>query len=226
MKRTKLLALLGAAVLTVGTVGMALAIELKEPHQGITITWDEEGNPSAEDANGDPFEINDDEDCVDLEDGQILIHFVQSPTDEDSGLLDVDFDGAPDVSGLASSGGQGSQVDWDVDVTATDDEVVIVTANSDIDGGELKISHICVGDAGETTTTTTDETTTTTDETTTTTTTTTSFTGGEQELTEPPTDAFGTNGQSNPANSAWLLVVALGALLASLVILSPAKSRR
>lgn len=46
---------------------------------------------------------------------------------------------------------------------------------------------------------------------------------------EPSTDAaVGTNGTSAPADGAWLLVVALGVLLASIVVLTPAraKSRR
>lgn len=55
------------------------------------------------------------------------------------------------------------------------------------------------------------------------------FGGGEQgEVTEPPTDTLGERGASTPADSAWLLVVALGVLLASIVVLTPAraKSRR
>lgn len=46
--------------------------------------------------------------------------------------------------------------------------------------------------------------------------------------TEPNTATIGGNGTSGPADSAWLLVVALGVLLASVVVLTPAraKSRR
>jgi hypothetical protein len=45
---------------------------------------------------------------------------------------------------------------------------------------------------------------------------------------EPNTATFGGNGTSGPADGAWLLVVALGVLLASIVVLTPAraKSRR
>jgi hypothetical protein len=45
---------------------------------------------------------------------------------------------------------------------------------------------------------------------------------------EPSTDSIGTSGTSAPADGAWLLVVALGVLLASIVVLTPAraKSRR
>lgn len=55
-----------------------------------------------------------------------------------------------------------------------------------------------------------------------------SFFGSVGDLTEPPTDTLGERGASAPADSAWLLVVALGVLLASIVVLTPAraKSRR
>jgi hypothetical protein len=42
---------------------------------------------------------------------------------------------------------------------------------------------------------------------------------------QPPTDALGSTGTSGPADVAWLLVVALGVLLASAVILVAAKAR-
>lgn len=46
--------------------------------------------------------------------------------------------------------------------------------------------------------------------------------------TEPNTATIGGNGTSGPADGAWLLVVALGVLLASVVVMTPAraKSRR
>lgn len=45
---------------------------------------------------------------------------------------------------------------------------------------------------------------------------------------EPDTSSIGTGGPASPADSAWLLVVALGVLLSSVVVLTPAraKSRR
>jgi hypothetical protein len=109
--------------------------------------------------------------------------------------------------------------------------------------GDKNISHIIFCDPTQTTTTTTttDETTTTTttDETTTTTTTDvttttttettdtfTSDTGGVTDAppSEPNTATVGTNGTSAPADGAWLLVIALGVLLASIVVLTPAKA--
>ena len=53
--------------------------------------------------------------------------------------------------------------------------------------------------------------------------------GGGGDTDQPPTDALpGTTGSSGPTDGAWLLVVALGVLLASIVVLTPAraKSRR
>jgi len=54
-----------------------------------------------------------------------------------------------------------------------------------------------------------------------------SFTGsGEPDITQAPTDSV--TGSTGPSDGAWLLVVALGVLLASVVVLTPAraKSRR
>jgi hypothetical protein len=53
--------------------------------------------------------------------------------------------------------------------------------------------------------------------------------GGESDVpTQPSTDSVLGTGSSSPADSAWLLVVGLGVLLASIVVLTPAraKSRR
>jgi hypothetical protein len=50
--------------------------------------------------------------------------------------------------------------------------------------------------------------------------------GGDTNTpTQPSTDALGTSGQSGPSDTAWLLVVALGVLLASVVVLTPARSK-
>jgi len=54
------------------------------------------------------------------------------------------------------------------------------------------------------------------------------FESSEEAETEPTTSSLDTSGTSAPADGAWLLVVALGVLLASVVVLTPAraKSRR
>jgi len=86
-------------------------------------------------------------------------------------------------------------------------------------------------DSSTTTTTTTDSsttTTTTTDSSSTTTTTTATFTGGSEPATDAPTQpntAVTSGGPSTPSNSAWLLILALGLLLGSVVILTPAKAK-
>ncbi|MEO5704776.1 MAG: hypothetical protein ABIZ52_03765 [Candidatus Limnocylindrales bacterium] len=100
------------------------------------------------------------------------------------------------------------------------------------DEGDKNISHIIFCGPAETTTTTTTTdttTTTTTTDTTTTTTTTDTFTsetGGETDApSEPNTATIGTS-TGAPADGAWLLVIALGVLLASIVVLTPARARR
>jgi hypothetical protein len=43
--------------------------------------------------------------------------------------------------------------------------------------------------------------------------------------TQPSTDTIGSAGTSGPADGAWLLVVALGVILASVVVLTPARAK-
>jgi hypothetical protein len=49
--------------------------------------------------------------------------------------------------------------------------------------------------------------------------------GATDQPTMPPTNA-GLDGGSGPADGAWLMVVVLGILLASMIVLTPAKARR
>jgi len=213
--RGKLRAVRGGAGLPGGTVGPALAVDLKEPHQGTTITWDENGDPSTNFDGG----INGGEcEGMELGNGEVALHFVQSPTDSDSANLTVDFEDEADWGPNGQDGNQGSQLDWDVTVTDDGDgEVKIVNATSTAEDGSLKISHICAGDLTRESNPPSNPP---------------SFEqsfGGETDApSEPSTDTFGTNGTSGPADGAWLLVVALGVLLASIVVLTPAraKSRR
>jgi hypothetical protein len=260
----KLWAILAAGVLTLGVVSVAMAIELKEAHQGITIGWDANGDAFAEDAEGNPVAINTEEcEGEDLAAGDILIHFVQTQATAGAAgtnLLDVDFDGAPDQTGVAEDSIQGSNVDWFVATTSAGGDVTIVTANSNIEGDQLVISHICVGDEPEEETAPpsfeqsqgaeTDEPSTEpsdvvetdepsdvvetdepsfeqsqgaeTDEP--------SFeqsqAGETDEPSEPDTATIGgPNDVGSPADGAWLLVVALGVLLSSIVVLTPARAK-
>ena len=252
-KRSKLWAILGASVLTLGVVSIALAATLKVEHQGTTISWDENGDPVVEGgfAGGN---INGEE-CTgeDLDEGEVLIHFVQSgggqedpvtpnPGGNAANLLDVFLTDEADVLDVAADDVKENNVDWFVSLIVTDGEVTIDSAESNVDGGELRISHICIGDAppeetappsfeqsqeGETDEPSepviTDEPSVPadTDEP--------SFEQSQEGETDAPTEpntaALGTNGTSAPADGAWLLVVALGVLLASIVVLSPARAK-
>jgi hypothetical protein len=212
--RSKLMALLGAAVLTVGVVGVAFAEDLKDGHTGLQIGWDGEGNPQILDSeDNDVTEEFISDDCGELEAGTIEIHFVLSPTDADSGNLTVDFDPDPDYGPQGADGNQGSQLDWDVThtgpVTLVDASTDVDDTNEQVDG--LKVSHICIGEEGTQPSPTP------------------TFgleTGGVTDApSEPSTDSIGTSGTSGPADGAWLLVVALGVLLASIVVLTPARAR-
>jgi hypothetical protein len=233
----KLWAILGAGVLTLAVVSVAMALELKEAHRGVTIGWDENGDPFATGFDG----VNAAE-CQgeDLAPGEILIHFVQTQAvagAAGTNLLDVDFTGAPDANDVVEDGIQGGNVDWFVGVTSDGGDVTIVTANSNIDGGQLVISHICVGDQPEEETAPPTE----------------APTGtpfqSVEDVTDAPTDAptetpfqsvegdtdepsepdtatiGGSKDLGSPADGAWLLVVALGVLLASIVVLTPARAK-
>ena len=248
-KRSRVWAILGAGVLTLGVVSLALAVELKTPHQGITVSWDSEGTPVIE---GDES-FSDSTDCPWVPgEGEVIFHFVQSgggqnPTTPNDGgtsanTVDVDFEDEADVNDAEADDVKDNNVDWYVGVIAADGEVTLVTANSNVNGGELRVSHICVGDApgeeetpppsvpGETDTPSNPP----------------SFEqsqAGETDIpsnppsfeqsqmgetdapTEPNTAMVGGNGTSAPAGGAWLLVVALGVLLASIVVLSPARAK-
>ena len=105
----------------------------------------------------------------------------------------------------------------------------------------VTISHGCPGTTTTTTTTTTSTTTVPTTTTTTTTTTaatttttaatttTTSFSqtvsGTTDTPTEPNTATIEVGGPSNPSSGVWMLIVALGVLLGSIVILTPAPAK-
>ena len=229
----KLWAILGAGVLTLGVVSVAMALELKEAHRGVVIGWDENGDPFV-----DGFDKVNAEECAeeDLGVGEILIHFVQTQAvagAPGTNLLDVDFTGAPDANDVVEDGIQGTNVDWFVGATSDGSDITIVTANSNIDGGQLVISHICVGDAPEEETAPPTEAPTETpfqsvfEETDAPTETPfQSVEGDTDEPSEPDTATIGgSKDLGSPADGAWLLVVALGVLLASVVVLTPARAK-
>jgi hypothetical protein len=202
MKRTKILALVGAFVLTMGVVGIAFAntLSVDHPNQVGTSLDDLIANEGV------------DELCDDFEDlgiapgeGEVGLHFILTQPEAASGNISgsVDSTAFGPVANTVHGGGGGAMHFYVV--VDGDGDSVIDEATTDVNGGGLTLSHICFGEAAPTPTPT--------------------FSGGEQELTEPPTDTFGAKGSSNPADSAWLLVVALGVLLASIVVLTPARAK-
>lgn len=114
---------------------------------------------------------------------------------------------------------------------------VFVTYDGAVDGNAvLTLSHGCEGVTTTTTTTTAATTTTTTTAATTTTTTTTAATttttsfsqtvsATTDKKTLPNTAMAEVGGPSNPSSSVWLLIVALGLVLGSVVILTPARAK-
>ena len=266
----KLWAILGAGAMTLGVVGMALAIEVKEAHQNITVTWDANGTPVL----GGGF--SDSDKCDAPAEGWVIFHFVQSgqgtvANAPGNNLLDVDFEDEADALGVVEDSiqGGGGNVDWFVAVDASDGSVTMVTANSNVTGGEdeLRVSHICVGDAPElesappsdvietdepsqsvaietdepsqsvaietdepsqsvaietdepsqSVAIETDEPTESPFQ---------SVEGDTDEPSEPDTATIGGSKHvGSPADGAWLLVVALGVLLASVVVLTPARAK-
>ena len=236
----KLWAILGASVLTLGVVSVAMALELKEEHQGITVSWDENGTPVITGGFSDSTE------CEAPGEGEVIFHFVQSgqglapnPGGEAANTIDVDFEDEADVLGSPADDVKDNNVDWFVPVDASDGEVTLKTANSNVDGGELRVSHVCVGDApGEETAPPTEAPTDTPVPTETpfqsvfeetdapTETPFQSVEGDTDEPSEPDTATIGgSKDLGSPADGAWLLVVALGVLLASVVVLTPARAK-
>ena len=220
INRRKLLATLAAGVLTLGVTGIALAENLKtydplisvDASGTVTGFGSGQGELSCDGFTGD----------LAVGAGQVGFHFVLSPTNANSGNLTANFS-TGSVGPVASSKGAGSELQWfvvvDYPVTLNSATTDVDDTNDHVDG--LKVSHMCVGAPVTPTPTPTFGPTPT-------------PTFGLQtgDITnapsEPSTDSIGANGTSAPADGAWLLVVALGVLLASIVVLTPAraKSRR
>ncbi len=251
--RTRIGAILAAGALSFGVVGAALAIELKDVHQGITVSWDSNGDPViTSSSEEDKFEPSDE--CGELAQGEVVFHFVQSGPGvvvnaPGNNLLDVDFEDEADANDVVEDSIQNdSNVDWFVSVDASDGEVTLVNAMSNVAGNDdtLRVSHICVGDAPETETEApsfeqsqeveteepsqvveteepsfeqsqeveTDEP---------------SFEQSQEAETDAPslpdTATVGGSLTGTPSDSAWMFAVALGLLLASIVVLTPTRAK-
>ena len=149
--------------------------------------------------------------CDDFEDlgilpgeGEVGIHFIVTSADSQDGTISGHIDPGAVAFGPVGEtnhgGGQGA-VHFYV-VVDGDGDSVVTDATTTITGNNLVISHVCVGEPGG---------------------------GGGGDTDQPPTDTLpAPSGTSGPSDGAWLLVVALGVLLASVVVLTPAraKSRR
>ena len=249
--RTRIGALLAAGALSLGIVGIALAIDLKDVHQNITVSWDNEGNPVI--TSDEDFKNSDE--CGEVGQGWAVFHFVQSgpgvtTNAPGNNLLDVDFEDEPDANDVVEDSiqGNGSNVDWFVPVDASDGEVTMVTAVSNVAGNDdtLRVSHICVGEAPgneteapsfeqsevveteapsevveteapsfeqseevETDTPSFEQ----------------SQEGDTDAPSLPDTTTVGGSNTGTPSDSAWILMLALGLLLASIVVLTPARAK-
>ena len=204
INRRKLLATLAAGVLALGVTGIALAENLKTYDPLISV--DASGNVTGFDTLSCDGFTGDNA----VGEGQVGFYFVLSPTDANSGNLTANFS-TGSVGPVANSGNNnGNELKW---IVVVDYPVTLNSATTDVDDTNdavdgLKVSHMCVGAVPSHTLQTGDIT---------------------DAPSEPSTDAaLGANGTSAPADGAWLLVVALGVLLASIVVLTPAraKSRR
>jgi len=212
MKRSKLVALLGAGVLTLGITGVALANDLgtDKPHMVAPTTIDQLVSDQNVKLDCSIFTGGNA-----VGDGQIGIHFVQNP-DATSGNISGHVDGNA-FGPVADSGpgqGQGA-LQWFVVVDGSGSSV-INDATTDVSGGVLTISDVCVGAAVTSPPT----------EAPTPTEVPSQGLGGDTNApSQPSTDAVVGTGNSGPSDTAWLLVVALGVILASVVVLTPARSK-
>jgi hypothetical protein len=201
-KRSKLAALLGSGLLLFAMSGIALAdTGLLAGQVGITL--------SEKDATGTDACTG-----VTVPDGGAVLHFVLTQTNNTDGTLDFVLSN-PATTGHAdnASDNHGNTLDWWVSVDAATGDTVLESATTNADGDNLVLSHVCFGAAAPTPTPTP----------------TLPGGGGLGDTNQPPTDALAApTGSSGPTDTAWLLVVGLGVLLASIVVLTPAraKSRR
>lgn len=209
----KLAALVGAAALTLGTFGTALAVD----PVWATVTGHA---ASTNENNGTDFwETGDIEDCVKFNAGEGDLG-----TEQDTYLLTQDYElvivkagstnqGDPNGLTLFANASAGETVWADTD----GDSAYSPKSGPEDEAWDKNISHIIFCDGGPEQSQSNE---------------TNPPTGAPsqdtEDITESPTDGLFGNGTSSPADGAWLLVVALGALLASVVVLTPAraKSRR
>jgi hypothetical protein len=148
------------------------------------------------------------------------------------GNVFVTYDGAADGNAVVTlSHGCPGEETTTTSSSTTSESTTSESTTSESTTSESTTSESTTSESTTSESTTSESTTSesTTSESTTTTTTFTGGTGGETDVpTQPNTAAVGTGGPSHPSNNAWLLVLALGGLLTSVVLLTPAgaKSKR
>ena len=218
----KLAALLGAGVLSLTMVGTALAVT-PASDQGVVptlhsgnITIDGEGNSDQAACDADDALTTGDGSGEGTTVNGVTVEWTYDGTTKEfsfeatGGLVSIAYvKGGNDYNEYNYTGFPGGGVDSDGNMFAPDNE----------SEGPAGLSHavICTVDVEETEPPETEEP---------------SFESTEEGNTdapsEPNTATIGGNGTSGPADGAWLLVVALGVLLASVVVMTPAraKSRR
>jgi hypothetical protein len=190
MKKTR--AAIAALLLVALAAPAALAVE---GNQTMPLTWN------------DPEFLNTAEECeedvakYEVGPGQVLWHFVQTSPAADSGNLTINGTVGP----IASVDSPANVLHWYV---VTDASFTTITSlSSDVDGGNLVLSHTCYVEAVATPTPDGGE-------------------GGETDKpTQPPTDTLvGSTG--SPSNGAWtILLVALAGLMVSALVLTPSARR-
>jgi hypothetical protein len=219
MKKSKLLALLGAAVLSLGVFGIALAAT-GPSDQGVTPTLVDGANITL-DGNGN----NDKADC-DAADGIETGDEAGSGESDNGVSVTWTYDSGTKEFGFTATGGvvahayvKGGNAYNDYDYTgkpgggvASDGNMFAPDNGSD---GPAGLSHavFCTtpGDTEESEAPPPSP----------------SFEQSQEGITECPCDTIpGTQPTSSPADGAWMLVVALGVLLASIVVLTPARAKR
>lgn len=202
-KRSRISALFGAAILTMGIAGVALAsTDLLAGQVGITLGSKFDAGECA----SFPLEIGA---------GEVGVHFVLTGTSDTSGLLNATFSSpAGSITDLQDTPSNSVNLHWYAVITG-DLNTILESASTDATGDNLVLSHACPGAVATATPAVPTATPT--------------FgleTGGITDApSEPSTDSIGTSGTSGPADGAWLLVVALGVLLASIVVLTPARAK-
>jgi hypothetical protein len=233
MKRNKIMALVGAGVLTMGVVGSAFATDLLAGQVGIKLS-DKAG--TEQECADFPLEIGA---------GEIGLHFVLTGASADSGLLSASFSTDSFVN-EPSDKSAGPVVMWDVVITG-DGDTTLDSASTDITGDQLVLSHSCAGEESSSSTTSfeSSEESSTDSQSSSSSSSTTSFESSEESTTDsqssssttsfsdsvsdttsqPPTDTIGNTGSGQQSSGLWMLLAALGVLGGSIIVLAPSKAK-